>query len=398
MHAMLSNGADQPLPLEHLQRLTDCFGIVQHANHSIPDYRTGYTTDDNARALVVAIKHHRAHGDDLSRKLAAQYLAFLMFARRPDGRFHNFIGFERKPLDDVGSEDCFGRAMWALAWVLLAPSEPGLIGPAEQMLHDGLPWIPRLEHPRGRAFCITALHRWAQARPGESARVEEMIRPLADYLIVRYREHSRPGWDWLLPEMTYANAKLPEALFRSYQITKQEQYLDVGSRTMRFLCDKTFVDDSLCLVGNHGWYRHGSEEPPLYDQQPIDASAMVDADLAGFDATSDPAHLRRAWLALEWFFGRNCQGASLYDAQTGGCFDGLTEYGVNRNCGAESTICLLLSQLSVLEARQRISRRALGMPPGEEDQYARTEGESAEASRCAEAPASSPAQRGEPRG
>ena len=347
---------------------------------------------------MVAIKCHRAHGDELSRTLAARYLAFLMFARRPDGRFHNFIGFERKPLDDVCSEDCFGRALWALAWVLLAPSEPGLVGPAEQMLHDCLPWIPRLEHPRGRAFCITALHRWAQARPEESSRVEELIRPLADYLVTRYREHSRPGWDWLLPEMTYANAKLPEALFRAYEVTKREEYLDVACRTMRFLSEKTVVDDSLCLVGNHGWYLMGSEEPPLYDQQPIDASAMIEADLAGFDATSDPAHLRRAWLGLEWFFGRNCQGAPLYDPQTGGCFDGLTEHGVNRNCGAESTICLLLSQLSVLEARHRISRRALGMPPAEEDQYAETEGESAEGILSLDTPAVPPAPRRESRG
>jgi len=369
MSDMPSNGADQPLSLDHLQRLTDCFGIVQHARHSIPDYRTGYTTDDNARALVVVVKHHRAHGDDLSRKLAARYLAFLMFARKPDGRFHNLIGFERKPLDEVASEDCFGRAMWSLAWVLLAPPEPGLIGPAEQMLHEALPWIPRLEHPRGRAFCITALHRWLQARPQESARVQELTRPLADYLVVRYREHSRPGWDWLLPEMTYANAKLPEALFRAHQITRSQEYLDVARRTMRFLSDKTFVGDSLCLVGNHGWYRHGSEQPPLYDQQPIDASAMVEAALAGFDATSDPTDLRRAWLALEWFFGRNHQGISLHDPETGGCFDGLTEHGANQNRGAESTICLLLSQLSVLDARHRISRRALGMPPTNEDQY-----------------------------
>ncbi len=368
---MPSNGADQPLSLDHLERLTDCFGVVQHARHSIPDYRTGYTTDDNARALVVATKHHRAHGDNPSRKLAARYLAFLMFARRTDGRFHNFVGFERKPLDEIGSEDCFGRAMWALAWVLLAPSEPGLVGPAEQMLHEGVPWIPRLEHPRGRAFCITALHRWVQARPQESARAHELTSPLADYLIARYREHGQPGWEWFLPEMTYANAKLPEALFRAYQITNNDEYLDVARRTMRFLSEKTFLGDSLCLVGNHGWYRHDADEPPLYDQQPIDACAMVEAALAGFDATSEPLYLRRAWLALEWFFGRNRQGVSLHDPETGGCFDGLTEYGVNQNRGAESTICLLLSQLSVLEARQRISRHALGMPPTEEDQYCR---------------------------
>jgi hypothetical protein len=365
------NAADQALSLAHLERLTDCFGIVQHASYSIPDYGTGYTTDDNARALVVALKHHRLHGDETSKRLAACYLAFIMFAQRPDGRFHNFVGFDRRPIDEVSSEDCFGRALWALASVLSTPSEPGLVGPAERMLHESLRWIPELEHPRGRAFCITALHRWLLARPEEAPRINDLTRPLADYLVTRYRQHSQPGWDWLLPEMTYANAKLPEALFRAHQITGVEEYLDVARRTMEFLSEKTYGDDSLVLVGNHGWYSYDSTEPPRYDQQPIDAAAMVDAALAGFDATSEPGYLRRAWVALEWFFGRNSKGLPLYDPGTGGCFDGLMEHGVNQNRGAEATVCLLLSQLSVLEARHRISRHALGMPPTDEDRSSR---------------------------
>ncbi len=355
------DAADRPLPLAHLRRLTDCFGIIQHANYALPDYQTGYTTDDNARALVVAVKHYRMHGDELSRELAIRYLAFLLFARRPDGRFHNFIGFDRRPLDEVGSEDCFGRAIWALAWVLLAPPEPGLIGPAERMLHEALRWIPELEHPRGRAFSITALYHWMLARPREVSRMLELTCPLADYLITRYREHSQTDWDWLLPEMTYANAKLPEALFRAYEITGGETYLEVARRTLDFLCQKTFVNDHLCLVGNTGWRQTEAHEPPIYDQQPIDAAALVEASLAGFDATGEAAYLRRSWHALQWFFGRNPQGLSLSDPETGACFDGLMEHGLNQNRGAESTICLLLSQLSVLEARQRISRQALGI-------------------------------------
>ncbi len=363
--------ADRPLPLAHLQRLTDCFGIIQHANYALPDYQTGYTTDDNARALVVAVKHFRRYGDELSRELAVRYLAFLLFARRPDGRFHNYIGFDRRPLDEVGSEDCFGRAIWALAWVLLAPPEPGLIGPAERMLHGALRWIPELEHPRGRAFSITALYHWRLARPEETQRVLALTRPLADYLINRYREHQQPSWDWLLPEMTYANAKLPEALFRAYEITGDETYLEVARRTLDFLYQKTFVNDCLCLVGNTGWHQTESQAPPIYDQQPIDAAALVDASLAGFDATGDTTYLRRAWHSLQWFFGLNPQRVSLSDPETGACYDGLMEHGLNQNRGAESTICLLLSQLSVLEARQRISRQALGIPLEEAEEQSR---------------------------
>jgi hypothetical protein len=349
---------DRPLLLGHLRRLTDCLGVVQHANHALPDYRSGYTTDDNARALVVTVRHHQLCAEPLSGSLATRYLAFLLFAHRPDGRFHNFIGYDRRPLDSVGSEDCLGRALCALASVLIAPPLSGLVGPAEHMLHRALPWVSRLEHPRGRAIAITALHLWMQARPEEESRAAELTHSLATYLLDRYREHSRPGWDWLLPEMTYANAKLPEALFRAYQITGHQQFLAVARRTMEFLCAKTFAGDVLSLVGNHGWYSSGAEEPPRYDQQPIDATAMVEAAIAGFDATGEPDYLRRASAALEWFFGRNARGISLHDPETGGCFDALTEAGVNQNRGAESAISLLLAQLSVLHARRRSSQAA----------------------------------------
>jgi hypothetical protein len=356
---MAFSETDRPLSLHHLQRLTDCFGIIQHANYAVADYRSGYTTDDNARALVAAVRHHQLHGDDLSRELAGRYLAFLLFAHKPDGRFHNFIGYDRQPLDGVGSEDCLGRALWALAWLVLAPPEGGLVGPAEHMFLRALPWVTRLKHPRGRATSITALYRWLQSHPEEKARASELAEPLAGHLVECYREHSGPGWDWLLPEMTYANAKLPEALFRAYQITGQDEFLAVARRTMEFLCETTFAGDVLCLVGNHGWYSSQAEEPTRYDQQPIDAAALVEAAVAGFDATGEADYLRRACAALEWFFGRNEHGTWLYDPETGGCFDALTEAGVNENRGAESAISLLLAQLSVSEARRRISDRVL---------------------------------------
>ena len=360
---MSAIAGEQPLSLDHLRRLTDCSGVVQHANYALPDYRTGYTTDDNARALVVAVKHYRLHGDQVSRELATRYLAFLMYTHREDGRFHNYIGYDRRPLDEVGSEDCFGRALWSLAWVLFAPPQPGLVGPAERMFHQSLPWVRDLEHPRGKAFCLTALYRWGQARPEEMNRIRELATPIANHLLDCHRRHGAPGWDWLLPDMTYANAKLPEALFRAYQITEGQEFLAIARRTMDFLCEKTFVDGVLCLVGNRGWHRGHEGEPPRYDQQPLDAAAMVDAALAGFDATGEVECLRLAWMALAWFFGRNHNRVPLYDSETGGCFDALMEHGVNQNRGAESTISLLLAQLSVLEARQKISRRALAGEP-----------------------------------
>jgi len=350
---------DRRMSLMHLQRLTDCFGVIQHASYAVPDYRSGYTTDDNARALVVACKHRRLHGDALSAELATRYLAFLMFAQREDGRFHNLIGYDRRPLDEVGSEDCFGRALHALAYVLYAPPLPGLVGPAERMLHQALPHVPKLEHPRGKAMTLTALYFWGLARPEEAQTARTLATSLAEDLVRCYREHSRPDWDWLLPEMTYANAKLPEALFRAYQLTDNAEFLQVGRRTLAFLCRRTLDNGTLRLVGNHGWHRAGDDSPPAYDQQPIDAASMVEALLAAFESTGEIEYLRKASCCYEWFHGRNSNGRSLYDPETGGCFDALTENGVNLNRGAESVISMLLAHLSLLEAKQRLSQDVL---------------------------------------
>jgi hypothetical protein len=346
----------EPVKLDHLERMTDYFGLIQHANYSIPDFRTGYTTDDNARALVVALKHHRLYGDKLSRDLTYRYLAFLMYAQMPDGRFHNFISYDRRPTDVVGSEDAFGRAVWALAHVLASPVESGVVGPAERMLHEALPWVEKLEHPRSKAYCATALYWWTRCDRCDNPRAEQLVRPIADYLVHRHQESQRPDWDWVLPEFTYANAVLPKALFRAYQLLGDEECLLTAKRTMDFLTRKTWVEEVVSVIGNQEWLAPDADlTPARYDQQPIEAGLMVEAALAAYDATGELAYLRTAWRALEWFFGRNLQNLSLYDPETGGCYDALMEGQVNQNRGAESTVCLLLAWLSMLQARQRLA-------------------------------------------
>jgi hypothetical protein len=351
---------NQPVSLDHLARMTDCFGLIQHANYSIPDFRTGYTTDDNARALVVAVKHHRLYGDQLSRDLAYRYLAFLMYAQTPEGRFHNFVSYDRRPMDAVGSEDAFGRALWALAHVLVSPIESGMVGPAERMLHQALPWVETLEHPRSRAYCVVGLYWWSHSSRGDVLRAEQLARPLADYLVHRCREHARPGWEWILPEFTYANAALPQALYRAHQLLGGEEYLAIAEQAMDFLVEKTSLRDTLAVVGNREWLQpDGNATPARYDQQPIEAGLMVEASLAGYDATGDVKHLRRARRALEWFFGGNLQGLSLHDPETGGCFDALMEGRVNENRGAESVASLLLARLAMAEVAQRAADNTL---------------------------------------
>jgi uncharacterized protein YyaL (SSP411 family) len=176
--------------------------------------------------------------------------------------------------------------------------------------------------------------------------------------VQRYREHSRPGWDWVLPELTYANAALPEALFRGHQLLGDEQYLTTAERAMDFLVEKTSIRDTLAVVGNREWLQpDGNATPARYDQQPIEAGLLVEACWAGYESTGEAKYLRYAQQALEWFFGRNLAGLSLYDPETGGCFDALMEGGVNQNRGAESTVCLLLARLVMAEARRQLADR-----------------------------------------
>ena len=352
---MASSDLQTTISLEHLQRLTDSCGIIQHAEYMIPDYQSGYTTDDNARALAAVANHYLLFQDPLSRSLAVTYLAFLRYAQREDGRFHNFFSYDRRPCDEVGSDDCFGRTLGSLAYLLYAPPDPNLIAPVERMFYRALPWVERLEHPRSKAMCILAFYRWWQARPVQREEAAERLQRLAMNLLDCYREHNRADWQWFLPEMTYANANLPEALFRAYQVTGEQEYLTVATRTMAFLCEKVFHTGKLSIIGNNGWHNANGGHPAEYDQQPIDAAAMVEAALAAFDATKQTTHLRHAGLAFDWFFGSNSKGVSVYDPKTGGCFDGLTAAGVNMNQGAESSVALLQAQLSMLEAREKHS-------------------------------------------
>ncbi len=358
------NGAiNEPVSLAHLDRMTDCFGMIQHANYGLPDFRTGYTTDDNARALVVALKHHRLYGDARSLQLVEQYLAFLMYAETPDGQFHNFIGYDRHPLDVVGSEDAFGRSLWALAHVVAFPPRPGLVGPAERMLHEALGHVETLHHPRSQAYCLSGLYWWTKASRTDRPRAEKLARKLADDLLDRYRDNRRQDWEWVLEEFTYANAALPQAFFRASQILGDEECARAGRATLDFLIRVSEVDGVVSVIGNREWlHPDGSDKPARFDQQPIEACLMVEADLAAYEVTSDADYLRHAWRSLEWFYGSNILGLSLYDPETEGCFDALMEHGVNQNRGAESTLSLLLARLVMEEAKQEIADGVLVLP------------------------------------
>jgi len=336
-----------PLDLSHLRRLTDCTGIIQHAVYSIPDLATGYTTDDNARALQVAVQLESLGHPVQS--LLETYLAFLHFVQRESGEFWHGLDYARHPCGGVGSEDTLGRALLAcaavLAWADGTSSRAAAVAPvARRMWDQALPLAARLRFPRGQALALLALARYP-ARDGERDGLLELAVQLGDAMVARFRHHAGPGWYWFEDVLTYANALLPHGLLAAYRLTEKSEFLRVAQEALQFLQSVVFRQGYLRVVGNRGWFPRGGS-PALFDEQPIDAGHMVEACLEAYQLTGESSYLEAARQSLQWFHGRNVLGVSLWDARSGGVCDGLGPDGPNLNQGAESLLAYLSARLA----------------------------------------------------
>ena len=337
------------LNLDHLRTLTDATGIIQHAIFSIPNRKTGYTTDDNARALKVALQHQSYTEGRGSLRLISTYLSFLHFAQRTDGKFHNFMNYEQSFLDDEGSEDCFGRSVAACAYTLCAPVHDNVKRTARHLLSRAQRWFTQLDSLRGRAELMSGLYCMARAE-GTVQHVQGVVRSICDFFLDSFHSESRPDWPWFEPILCYTNALLPATLFIGYELLGEEEWLKVARDSLEFLYQVTTTDGCLDLIGNDGWWvRDGPRA--RFDQQPVDAAAFVEACLAAWRATREDKYRQWALMGLDWFLGKNVKGLSVYDHATGGCSDALIAEGVNWNQGAESTIAFLNAYLNVLLAR-----------------------------------------------
>jgi hypothetical protein len=321
----------------------------------VPDPNHGYTLDDNARALIAALKWHRHSGGGAGAlDLAYRYLAFMLGSQHQDGRFRNFMAFERQWLEDVGSPDSQGRALWALGYCLRHAPEEGMRQAAAWMFDQAGAHVSRLSSPRTVAF---ALHGFAEAHlAGRHAADPDRMKQCADHLAGMFRRHARHAWQWFEYSLTYANASLPHALLIAAHVCGDAQYRDVGKRSLDFLIELLFEEGQLDLIGQDGWYAQGGERA-CFDQQPIDAQCMVEALLCASHVLDDERYAMLATRALEWFYGRNRNGAVMYDETTGGCHDGLTADGVNFNQGAESTLAHLLARMAWEEHEKLTLRR-----------------------------------------
>jgi len=346
--AKLKRASSLPeLRLDHLQRLTDDTGLIQHATHSVPARHTGYCVDDNARALIVALHADRLQSTPKTQRLVTTYLAYLNYSQRDDGDFTNFMSYSRALLQgEQCSDDCIGRAVWALGTTVRLASDQGCRALARDMFMSALPRT-REVGPRGMALSILGVANMLVAEP-DSIELRRELDSLTSAMIGRYQAEATDDWRWFEPTLTYDNATLPLALFKAYAITGEPATLRVARDSLDFLDVTCFENDQLRLVGNEGWHNRGGAKA-FADEQPIDATAFVLAFRGAYLATKDPHYLRRMRDAFGWFLGENRLGLPLYDFSTAGCRDGLGVTQANANQGAESTVCFLMALIDMLE-------------------------------------------------
>lgn len=339
-------------PLDHLMTLSDDVGVIQHAFENIPNRSTGYCTDDVARALMVALVRLRVVPKDAqAQRLASIYLAYLHDAQLSDGRFHNFMSYDRRWLDAVGTHDSNGRALWGLGYAMRYAQDPARGRVASTLFEHGLAALEWLEHAHSEAYAMLGLAHAHEASPHPV--YAAALRELGARSLERLAAQSDVHWTWFDDIMTYDVARLPEALLRAGMAIDEERFVEAGLLTLKFYEGIVLEGGTFVPVGNAGWYRRGGARA-RYDQQPLEAAAMVDAELAALDATGDPQHREAAQTAMAWYEGMNSEGIVM--ERDGGCYDGLSVRSVNRNMGAESTLALLSAAYAfAVRRRSRIA-------------------------------------------
>ena len=333
----------------HLDCLLTDIGLWQHAQGCRPHQRHGYSIDDEARGLIVGLRYwEQGVAPVFSERLARTCFRFIEMAAitegRGAGRYHNFCDADGRWLDSVGSDDSFGRTLWGLgvAHAVDAPFAPR--AEAETLLRRSLPAIDGLNpwYLRAHAFVIFGL---AASRLDDAR-----LKKAADVLMDAYEANSNAAWRWFEDGMTYCNARLPQALFVAARLFPDEaRYAQIASESLNFLLEKTRNGQgSYDPVGNarlttRGWFLRTDEAPARFDQQPVDAGALVECCVEAWHATGEPRFRQAAWDAFGWYEGRNLHGLPVYDAETGGVADALTEHGVSVNQGAESVLSIHLA-------------------------------------------------------
>lgn len=336
------------LNLAHLRRMTDDVGMFQHAIYATPDRFHGYCTDDNSRALIAALSAYDLTKDESLLPLVDRYMSFLHYAfDTTKKRFRNFMSYDRRWMEEVGSEDVQGRAIWSLGHaVRQAPSTP-IPALAMRLIQPAVEAVEQFTSPRAWAFTLIGIEEYL-CRFGGDTPVRRVRNELATRLHKLFVENGDQTWPWCEDICTYDNAKLPHALIVAGDSMEDQAMLKQGLSSLQWLVEQQIIGGRVSLVGNHGWLdRNGNRA--RFDQQPIEAMATIEACAAAYRITGEEVWYDRARKFLAWFVGNNDTGSALYDYQTGGCRDGLNPAGPNQNQGAESTLAWLISLLTVMD-------------------------------------------------
>jgi hypothetical protein len=271
--------------------------------------------------------------------------------QRPDGKMHNWLGYDRKFLDEIGSEDCMGRTIWACGQCLNSKLPEHMKLLSKDILDKVFRSATEFTSPRAKAFAIMGLYHYHKAHP-EDQNIFTNTRILAGQLNRQFEQASSKKWEWFEPYLTYANSRLPHSLFLAYDSTREPEFLETAVKSMDFLITVQSVDGLFVPVGNNGWYKRGGTRA-LYDQQSVEAASMTEAAIAAYLIKRKKKYLLEANKAFKWFFGQNLKGLKVYYPQDGSCYDGITPYGLNLNKGAESTVSFLQARIAFEEYQLR---------------------------------------------
>ena len=331
---------------QQISSLTDLTGIIQHAVFAMPNRKEGYCIDDNARALLLAVWA----GNDKKKLQLSQnlpvYLSFIHYMQNSDGYFRNFISYSKVAHEDRGSEDSFGRTLMALGFMVNDCRVSLLTKTAIDIFSRAYPHVNKLVSLRGIANAVIGICQFIKYNYPDDVK-RDMVITLCDKMVQLYKDNKREDWHWFDSILTYDNAIIPLALLNAYEVTQQEDYLETAFESMSFLESKVFVNGILRPIGNDGWLVRDGGPAAQFDQQGIDAMAMVLYYQQAFRITREPQYQERMYKSYRWFLGANDLGLSLYDPSTGGCADGLHSTGINLNQGAESTLAYWISHLVV---------------------------------------------------
>ena len=333
---------------DHLLRLTDDTGIIQHAKYGIPNLKEGYCLDDNSRALLASIMAYNIAGFDEALNLIPIYFSYVHHMQTDTGNFRNFLSFSREFLDEEGSEDAFGRTIWALGYLIKHAPNSAYYQLAEEIFKKASKHFQNLQHIRGIANTVIGVCYYLEKVPDDEG-MEKCLNHMTDVLVESFNKNNHHSWYWFEDQLSYDNGILPLALFHAAMVTGRKSLRLVAEAATEFLDGITMRKGYLSPIGSNGWYTQG-QESALYDQQATDVLAMVLLNYRAYLATKKISYWRKMLVCYQWFLGENDLRIPLVDHETKGCCDGLEPTGVNRNQGAESTLAYLISNLTIKQA------------------------------------------------